>query len=378
MMYPQKIISTLLATTMSLSLTACTATTGDSTAPVGLEIAILTSPNSVNDGTFNEANYDGAMAFVASRGEVDTLVTIQESTGEAAAAVMMAEDWASEYDVMLCISYLFANIVDVAQENPDTAFVLVDAFPTDDFSNTVEVDNIYAMTFAEQESGFFAGVAAALETKTGKVAVVNGIAYPSNVNYQYGFESGVNYAVKNLGAQAQLVELEDYAGIDVTGTNVGGNYINDFVDTAKGQALGEALIEADVDIIFVAAGGAGDGVFSAVKESHADDMVIGCDVDQYDAGVNGTENIVLTSALKNMTINIERQLNAVADGTFVGENENLYADTDSTGYVSQTGRHQMSDETVAVLAELYPLVKDQTIQPAANFSGTTPENFPGL
>ena len=54
------------------------------------------------------------------------------------------------------------------------------------------------MNFAEQESGFFAGMAAALETKTNKVAVVNGIAYPSNVNYQFGFESGVNYANKGL------------------------------------------------------------------------------------------------------------------------------------------------------------------------------------
>ena len=53
------------------------------------------------------------------------------------------------------------------------------------------------MTFTEQESGFLAGIAAALETKTGKVAVVNGIAYPSNTNYQFGFESGVAYATQN-------------------------------------------------------------------------------------------------------------------------------------------------------------------------------------
>ena len=38
----------------------------------------------------------------------------------------------------------------------------------------------------------------------------------------------------------------------------------------------------------------------------------------------------------------------------------------------------MSDETVSALDELYPLVKDGTIVPAANFNGYTPEEFPGL
>ena len=61
-------------------------------------------------------------------------------------------------------------------------------FPTDADGNTIEADNIYAMCYAEQESAFCAGMAAALETQTNKVAVVNGIAYPSNVDYQYGFE----------------------------------------------------------------------------------------------------------------------------------------------------------------------------------------------
>ena len=60
------------------------------------------------------------------------------------------------------------------------------------------------MLFAEQEAGFFAGVAAALETKTNKVAVVNGVAFPSNVNYQFGFESGVNYVNEVYGKNVEL------------------------------------------------------------------------------------------------------------------------------------------------------------------------------
>ncbi len=394
----RKLLAAMLAATMMFGLVSCSSGTtastdtdsGSSTGGAesgsttsepsadGLNIAIVTSPNTVDDGSFNEDNYNGALAFLASRNNIDKLTPVQEVTGDTTAAVTAVEAVVADYDVLLCVGYQFAGIATVAEENPDKMFVLVDSFPTDANYSTVEVDNIYAMTFAEQESGFFAGVSAALETQTGKVAVVNGIAYPSNVNYQFGFESGVNYAVANLGATAEIVELASYAGTDVTGTDVGGNYIGDFVDEAKGKTLGQALIAEGVDIIFVAAGGAGNGVFTAIKESAATDYVIGCDVDQYDDGANGSENIILTSVLKNMAVNIERQLNAVADGTFAGGNVNLYADTDSTGYVSQDGRQQLSDSTLSALADLYPLVKDQTIQPAANFSGTTPEEFPGL
>ncbi len=230
------------------------------------------------------------------------------------------------------------------------------------------------MTFAEQESGFYAGVAAALETKTNKVAVVNGIAYPSNVNYQYGFESGVNYANKNLSTSAEIVEIASYAGTDVTGANVGGNYVGTFADEATGKVVGNALINEGCDILFVAAGGSGNGVFTAAKEA-TDVKVIGCDVDQYDDGTNGDSNIVLTSVLKVMDKNVEKQLNAVIDGTFGGKNDLLGADTDSTGYVKEEGRQQLSVETITKLDEVYELVKSGTVVPASNFNGILPEDL---
>ena len=138
-----------------------------------------------------------------------------------------------------------------------------------------------------------------METKTGKVAVVNGIAYPSNVNYQYGFEAGVNYANAKLSTKAQYIEISSYAGKDTSNKNVGGNYIGNFNDPDTGKVVGEALIKQGVDILFVAAGNSGNGVFTAAKEAKGV-KVIGCDVDQYNDGKNGDSNIVLTSVLKNM------------------------------------------------------------------------------
>ena len=79
-----------------------------------------------------------------------------------------------------------------------------------------------------------------------------------------------------------------------------------------------------------------------------------------------------------MGMNVEKQLNAISDGTFAGGNVLLGADTDSTGFVKEEGRHQMSEETIKALDEAYGLVKDGTIVPAANFNNIQPDDFPGL
>lgn len=341
-----------------------------------LKIAIVSSPSGVDDGSFNEDNYNGILAFIESHPD-STVTPVREETGDTTAAVQAVQDIVADYDVIVCCGFQFAAIGAIATDNPDVKFLLVDSYPSDAEGTDVACDNVYAMTFKEQESGFFAGVAAALETQTGKVAVVNGIAYPSNVNYQYGFESGVNYANAKLGANAEAVEIASYAGTDVTNANVGGNYVGSFADEATGKVVGKALIDEGCDVIFVAAGGSGNGVFTAAKEASGV-KVIGCDVDQYDDGVNGADNIILTSGLKVMGMNVEKQLNAISDGTFAGGNVLLGADTDSTGFVKEEGRHQMSEETIKALDEAYGLVKDGTIVPAANFNNIQPDDFPGL
>ena len=386
----KKILAVMMCLVMTMSMLAgCGNTNGNAESKTnvegttnadseGLKIAIVSSPSGVDDGNFNENNYNGILAFIDANPGA-TVTPVREETGDVAAAVQTVADIVADYDVIVCCGYQFAGIGALALENPDVDFVLVDSNPSDADGNEIAdgVENIYAMTFKEQESGFCAGLAAALETKTGKVAVVNGIAFPSNVNYQYGFESGVNYANKYYGTNAEIVELASYAGTDVTGANVGGNYVGNFSDEATGKVVGEALIAEGVDIIFVAAGGSGNGVFTAAKEAK-NVYCIGCDVDQYDDGVNGDANIILTSVLKIMDMNVELQLNAVKDGTFKGGNYLLGADTDSTGFVSEAGRHQMSDDTVTAITEAFAKVKSGEIVPAANFNGLTPDAFTGL
>jgi len=338
-----------------------------------LKIAIVSGPSGINDGSFNQDIYEGVLAYVE-KSPGSSVTSIVGNDEKTETANRLVADIVEEYEVIVCCGYQFEGIAATAQNNPDKKFILVDAFLKDTEGNDIELENVYAMQFAEQESGFFAGMAAALETKTGKVAVINGIAFPSNVNYQYGFECGVKYVNETEGKQVAVVEMPAFAGTDMTGADVGGNYIGSFSDELTGRVLANSLIAKGCDVLFVAAGKSGQGVFEAVK--YAEDVkVIGSDVDQFDDGIFGKENIVLTSVLKIMHLNVEKQLYAINDGDFKGGNVILYADTDSTGYVSDPKRCQLSKETIEKMNVAYDLIKNGTIAPAANFNGVTPEDF---
>jgi basic membrane protein A len=377
----KKVLLIAFALVLTLGLVACG---GDTEADVEdvldpdsdpLRIVVVTSPSGVDDGSFNQNNYEGVVNFIAGFDGDATVNDIREP--EMDNAIAAVEQIVANYDIVVLPGFQFAGITPVAEANPETYFILVDTFPVDENGDEVELANVVAMRFAEQESGFFAGIAAAMETETGKVAFVGGGALPPVVNYQFGFESGVNFANAHLGTDAEIVELAAFAGTDVRDIEVGGNYVGTFNDEARGKQIGDALIAEGVDIMFVAAGGSGNGAFTAAKEADGV-MVIGCDVDQFDLGVDGDRNIVLTSALKVMDLNVERQIQAVVDGTFAGGNYVMQADTDSTGIVTLDGRHQLNPDTVTALNEAFDSLKAGDIVPPGNFSDNTPEDFPGL
>lgn len=340
-----------------------------------LKIAIVSS-SGVDDGSFTEDCYNGIKDFVADHDDC-TVTDIKETDMDK--LIPTVESLVGDYDVFVLPGFNFAAIGDIAAANPEKYFIVVDSTITDSEGNAMSLDNVYTMTFREQESGFLAGVAAAMETKTNKVAVVNGMAFPSNVNYQKGFESGVNYANAHYGTNAEVVSEKSYAGTDVAGNDVGGNYVGGFGDEAQGKVVGKTLIDDGVDVILVAAGASGNGVFTAAKEAK-NVFVIGCDVDQFDDGKNGDSNIILTSALKIMDTNVTRVLTEIYDGTFKGADDRLGSDTDSTGIVLEDGRSQLSDETKAKLEEAAKAIKEGTIVPAGDVTENeyTPDDFPGL
>ncbi len=370
-------IASLLIITLTASLSACGSKTAAPRDKDALRIALITSPDGPQDNAFNRSSYAGLQSFLKKHPK-STLTCIQETTGEQSAALLLLENVIADFDAIICTSFVFGAATELGRENPDTKLILVDCSAIGSDGQPTDVPNIYAMTFAEEESGFCAGVAAALTTKTGKVGGLYGIAFPSVVNYQYGFESGINYSNKHYGTKVKNISLPSYSGIDVTGKKVGGNYAGSFADPATGKVISKELLNRGCDIIFGPSGTTANGLFTAVKEAPAGTWAIGFDADQYDEGAIGSRNIILTSALKRMDLNVERQLNLIVEGKFQGKSQGLDAAPDSTGYVKTPGRHQLAPEVIAKLDEVMQLIKEKKIKPAAFGTPYTPEDFPGL
>ena len=137
--------------------TAATAATAESSSEEpGLKIAIVSSPSGVDDGSFNQDNYNGVLKFIEENPNA-TVTPIREETGDSAAAVQAVADVVADYDVIVCCGFQFAGIGNLAQENPDTKFILIDSWPTIDGTEVTAdqvIDNVYAAYYAEQESGF--------------------------------------------------------------------------------------------------------------------------------------------------------------------------------------------------------------------------------
>lgn len=105
----KKFLALALASVMAVSLVACgstnadtnaessaaattTATTAESSSEEpGLKIAIVSSPSGVDDGSFNQDNYNGVLKFIEENPNA-TVTPIREETGDSAAAVQAVAD----------------------------------------------------------------------------------------------------------------------------------------------------------------------------------------------------------------------------------------------------------------------------------------------
>jgi len=357
----------ILITACIMLLSACGGEGDDD----GLRIAIVTSLTGIDDMSFNQNNYEGIRQFVdANPG--NTVTHIHEPTGGPGAAIQSVANIAGDFDVVVLPGFQFSNIGAIAVAHPDTYFILIDTWPAA-YGGTNVFANVRAIEFAEQESGFLAGIIAALETNTGRVAFVGGAAFPALVNYQFGFESGVNYANTVLGTRVEVVNLPLHGGTDVLGNYVGGNYVGGFDHPAQGRQIANELLAAGVDIIFVAAGNSGYGVHRAVEAYSGNARIIGVDTDNF-----GIANVEITSVYKATGLNVMRSLLSIHEGNFVGGNHTMRVDSNSVGVILASGRHQLAAATLNRVNELFSSLRDGIIVPASNFNGFAPDNFPGL
>jgi len=331
-----------------------------------LKIALVTSPAGTDDLAVNRGLKQGLLEFLESD-KTASYKEFVEKTGKPDACLKMAEELAADYDVVVASGEMFSGITDVAKKCKDTKFIVFDAVPLDQKGNPVVLDNVTSFTYRNEESGFLAGIAAALESKSGKVAAVtagdkkasdksgsgNG-ADESTVaaNSKLGFACGVNYANKNLGTSVKVP-------------------VSDNEMTAK------QLIAEGCDVLYPASPKCTKEVLRSAKAAKGV-RVIGSFIDLYPYGGNAKDNVVITSVYRTQDSDLIAELLTIAVENAKGENKESGAYDYSINYYFDTERSQLSDKTDTVLMEVFDLLWQKKVVPASITNGMAADQFTGL
>ena len=354
-----------IALAASLGLVAC-GTGEDNNSSNGnndvskIKVGMMTDAGTIDDKSFNQGTWEGIERYQKENGTIEAqyikpVGTSTQDYLEAGNNLLVAGN-----EMIVAPGYKFEEAVGQLQaENPEAKFVILDGQPIVGYEGTGDAktaiyevaENTVAIYFAEQEAGFLAGIAAALETKTNKVGFIGGMVIPSVQKFGYGFVAGVAYANANLGTN---VEVADYL------------YNGTFDDVSGGQTQAGGMYDKGIDIIFVAAGGVGNGVISEAKtraQAGDDVKVIGVDVDQYEDGIYNketNESVILTSAIKRIDNAAYDKIDELVNGTFTG-GQVITMDAKNDGIGLPEENPNLSEATQQAADEAFELIKEGTI-----------------
>jgi len=156
-------------------------------------------------------------------------------------------------------------------------------------------DNTRTVMFPMYGSSYLAGIIAAGETGSGKVAVLAGRDTVPMSEFIKGFSAGVNQSGRKVSVATAYV-ADDNSG---------------YWSPDKAAAIAKNLSSNGTDVIFTVAGGSGTGVI-AYGRNTSGLKIIGVDSDQSVLG----PDVVVASAVKNLDQVVYREISSVMKGKF--------------------------------------------------------------
>lgn len=205
-------------------------------------------------------------------------------------------------DLTFGIGFLFTDpIAAQAKAHPDARFALVDG--------VVDAPNVASLSFAVNEGAFLVGAAAALTSKTGKIAFVGGVAIPVIKSVEAGYVAGAKYVRPDIQLDVRYITQPP----DMNGFN----------SPPMARQIVLAQYDAGSDVVFHAARGSGAGVFVAAREyseaSRTHVWAIGSDSDQHTTvGDASLQSYILTSMVKKIDVAVYETIERQRDGTDIG------------------------------------------------------------
>ena len=265
-----------------------------------IKVALVTDTGGVDDRGFNEFSING-LEKAETDLDIEKRIYVSESADDYEPNLTAAADDGNE--LVIAVGFLLAPAtIKVATANPDVSFAGVDHFYGKEGdgcekAGTCAVANALGMQYPSEESGYLAGVVAALMTKTNTVSTVGGIKIPPVDNWIGGFQQ----AVKDTKPNVKLLNA----------------YSDNFDDLAKCKEIALDQIGQGSDVVFQVAGKCGLGAIGAACEKNV--YAIGVDTDQSSQG-----DCVITSALKPLESSVFDVIQTFKDGEFKGGTNAFY------------------------------------------------------
>jgi basic membrane protein A len=280
---------------------AGTTATGGGGATTGggqtISVGLVTDTGGVDDRGFNQFSIAGLKQAEQELGVKTRIYVSNTADDYLPNLTAAAEDGA---DLVIAVGFLLApSVIQVAQQFPDTDFAGVDHFYGGEGcekQKTCTQPNALGMQYPSEESGYLAGIVAAMMTKSKTVSTVGGIKIPPVDNWIAGYQQAVHDTDPSVKTLNQ--------------------YSDTFTDEAKCKEIALDQISRGSDVVFQVAGKCGLGAIDAACEKGK--IAIGVDADQSAAG-----DCVLTSALKPLQASVFDEIKRYTEGNFQG-GQNVY------------------------------------------------------
>lgn len=345
----KKLLLVLVAFSLTFGLAACNGGTSDDEDV--LKVVLMVN-GTLGDLSFFDSAAEGLQMIEDEYGDaVETKVVeagFDDSKWEPTLIDLSDSDW----DIIIVGTWSMTEILqDVAAEFPEKNYIIFDSVV--DYS--LGLDNVYSITYKQNEAAFMAGALAAKIVEDGeKIGFMGGMDIPVINDFLVGYIEGAQYVNGSIKVNA--------------------SYVGDFSDSAKGKEIALNQYSQGVGVSFNVAGGAGLGLLDAAKET--DNFAIGVDSDQaliFAETDPEKAALIVTSVLKKVNMSLLRAISMHIDGTITyGEAENLGFAEEAVGLADNVYyRAAVSQVIIDELIEIQSKISNGEIVVSTAFGMTT-------
>lgn len=269
---------------------------GDCSSEAVLCVGLVTDVGEIDDKSFNQSAWEGVLLAESEYGAVINYVETSDAKDYMANIELFAEQ---NYDVIVTVGFALTEAtLEAAAMYPEVMFIGVDQFQGD------VVNNVVGLVFAEDASGFMAGVLAGMLTESNIIAAVLGTdLVPPVVLFKEGYEAGAAWANPDI----TVISTYHPGGLDVA-----------FTDPEWGATTAAQAIDNGADVVFGAGGKTGNGALIETA-GYEGAYCIGVDSDQWFT-VPEAHACLVSSAMKLITPGVFELITMARDGAFPGGN----------------------------------------------------------